>query len=70
MGQRQQYGLQLLKFQVMRYGNNENFKNDSNYFTDETTDIIDRFKTRRDLGVTLSGFETFNKNIKKVEKQN
>ena len=40
------------KFQVMRYGDNEDLKNDINYFTDETSEIIDRFETLRDLGVT------------------
>ena len=52
----------------MGYGKNENLKNDTNYFTNETTDSIDRFETLRDLGVTFQGFETFNKNIKNGQK--
>ena len=31
------------KFQVMRYGDNEDLKNDTNYFTNETRDIIEKF---------------------------
>ena len=29
------------KFQVMKYGDNEDLKNDTDYFTNDTTDIIE-----------------------------
>ena len=38
------------KFQVIRYGHDENLKNDTIYFTDDTKNIIERFEILRDLG--------------------
>ena len=39
------------KFQVIRYGNNKDLKEDTNYFTEDTGEIIERFETLQDLGV-------------------
>ena len=57
------------KFQVVRYGYDEDLKNDSLYFTDDTKDIIERFETLRDLGVILSEEATFDKHIEHVVKK-
>ena len=42
------------KFQVIRYGHDEDLKNDPIYFTYDKKDIIERFETLRGLGVILS----------------
>ena len=42
------------KFQVLRYGLNEDVKNDAIYFTDNMENIIDRFSSVKDLGMILS----------------
>ena len=57
------------KFQVMRYGANEDIKNDTNYFTNDTSDIIDRYETLRDLGVILTDDASFSSHIEKVMKK-
>ena len=57
------------KFQLMRYGSDEEIKNDTNYFTGETTDIIERFENLRDLGVILSDDASFDDHILKVAKK-
>ena len=59
----------VTKFQVVRYGHDEDLKNDTLYFTDDTTDIIERFETLRDLGVILSEEATFDKHIEHVVKK-
>ena len=41
------------KYQVLRYGPNEDLKNETLYFTDNTEHIIERFSSLRDLGVTM-----------------
>ena len=51
------------KFQVIRYDNNENPKYDPNCFTDDTSDIIERFESLRDLGVILSDGARFVENV-------
>ena len=56
------------KFQVVRYGQNEDMKNDTLYFTDNTSDVIERFESLRDLGVILSEDATFKEHIEKVVK--
>ena len=42
------------KFQLIRYGPNENIKNNTLYFTDNYEHVIDRFSSLRDLGLILS----------------
>jgi hypothetical protein len=56
------------KFQLMRYGPNEEIKNDTLYFTDKTENIIERQSSVRDLGVILSEDAKFNDHIAKVTK--
>ena len=48
-------------FQVVRYGYDENLKKDTLYFTEDTSEVIERFETLRDLGVILSQEATFSK---------
>jgi hypothetical protein len=50
----------------MRYGNDEELKNNTNYFTEETSKIIERFKNLRDLGVIRSDDGSFDEQINKV----
>ena len=57
------------KFQVIRYGHNEDIKDGTSYFTDDTNDIIERFETLRDLGVILSDNATFDKHVEHVAKK-
>ena len=54
------------KFQVMRYGNDEELKNNTNYVTEETSKIIERFENLRDLGVIMSDDGSFDEQINKV----
>jgi len=42
------------KFQVLRYGANEDLKNETSYFSGNIEEVIERFETIRDLGVELS----------------
>ena len=42
------------KFQVLRYGPNENIKKNTLYFTNNYEHLIERFTSLRDLGVILS----------------
>ena len=55
------------KFQVIRYGNNQELKENTNYFTEDTGELIERFETLRDLGVILSEEANFKAHIKHVE---
>ena len=56
------------KFQILRYGSNEELKTDTLYFTDNTENIIERFSSLRDLGVILSDDGKFDSHIEKVSK--
>ena len=57
------------KFQLLRYGPNEDLKNDTLYFTDKTENVIERFSSLRDLGMILSDDAKFNAHIDKVSKK-
>ena len=57
------------KFQLVRYGQDENIKNDTLYFTENTQEIIERFETLRDLGVIMSQTATFDVQIEHVSKK-
>ena len=57
------------KFQVIRYGNNKELKEDTNYFTEDTGELIERFETLRDLGEILSDEATFSAHIQHVEQK-
>ena len=54
------------KFQVIRYGQNEDIKNNTMYFTANMEEVIDQFSTLRDLGVILSDDAKFDMHIQKV----
>ena len=54
------------KFQLLRYGHNEDIKEDTLYFTDNYENIIDRYSSLRDLGVILSEDGKFKLHIEKV----
>ena len=57
------------KFQVVRYGTNEELKNNTEYFSGSYDEIIERFESVRDLGVQLSDDASFNLQIDKVCKK-
>ena len=57
------------KFQVMRYGNDEDLKNDTLYFTENVENIVERKETIRDLGVMMSDDASFKDQIEKVVKK-
>ena len=57
------------KFQVVRYGPNEELKNSTEYFSGSYDEIIERFDSVRDLGVQLSDDASFNEQIEKVCKK-
>ena len=57
------------KFQLLRYGPDEEIKNNTLYFTDNYEHIIERFSSLRDLGVILSEDGKFDNHIEKVSKQ-
>ena len=54
------------KFQLLRYGLNEELKNSTLYFTDNTEHIIERQSSVRDLGVILSDDGKFEAHLEKV----
>jgi hypothetical protein len=54
------------KFQVVRYGTNEELKNNTTYFAGDYDEVIERFSSVRDLGIQLTNDETFNEHIENV----
>ena len=54
------------KFQVVRYGQNEEIKNSTMYFTARMEDVIQQFDSIRDLGVIVSDDARFDKHLDKV----
>ena len=57
------------KFQVVRYGKDENLKNETLYFTENTENIVERQEAVRDLGIMMSEDATFKDQIEKVAKK-
>ena len=57
------------KFQVVRYGPNEELKNNTEYFAGNYEEVIERFNSIRDLGVQMSDDASFNEQIEKVCKK-
>ena len=53
------------KFQVVRYGKDENLKNETLYFTENTENIVERQEVVRDLGVMMSDDASFKDQIEK-----
>lgn len=41
------------KFKLLRFGKNENFKNETFLFTPNMTEIIETYDQARDLGITI-----------------
>ena len=56
------------KFQVMRYGADEDLKNRTTYFTENMEDIIQQFSSLRDLGIIMSDNGKFDDHVDKVVK--
>ena len=54
------------KFELMRYGPNEELKHSTNYLTPNYEEIIEVKETLRDLGVIMSDKATFTEHIKHV----
>ena len=54
------------KFQLLRYGPNEDIKNNTMYFTGQMEEVITEFSSLRDLGVIMSNNAKFENHIKKV----
>ena len=54
------------KFQLLRYGLDEELKNNTLYFTDNTEHLIERQSSVRDLGVILSDNGRFEDHLEKV----
>ena len=57
------------KFQVVRYGKDENLKNETLYFTENTENIVERQEVVRDLGVMMSDDRSFKDQIEKGAKK-
>ena len=56
------------KFQILRYGPNEDLKNNTIYFTGNTEDIIEQLPSFRDLGIIISDNAKFDDHVEKVVK--
>ena len=57
------------KFQVLRYGENKNIKNDTLYFTSNMEGVIEEVDKCRDLGIIMENTAKFDSHIDKVCKQ-
>ena len=54
------------KFQLLRYGPNEEIKRDTLYFTSDMNEVISQFSSLRDLGIIMSDDAKFKEHIDKV----
>ena len=54
------------KFQVIRYGPNEELKNNTTYFSGKYEEVIEQYSSLRDLGVQLQDDGTFAEHIANV----
>ena len=57
------------KFQILRYGRNQELKEETMYFTPEMEETIEPFNTLRDLGVIMNDQANFNDHIEHVAKK-
>ena len=57
------------KFQLMRYGTNENIKEDTIYFTEDMSEVIDQSESVKDLGVIMNNKANFNDQVQKALKK-
>ena len=51
------------KFQLLRFGENHDLKNNKMYFTDNMSNVIDQFETVKDLGVIMNNQANFNDHL-------
>ena len=54
------------KFQLLRYGPNEEIKKDTMYFTSDMKEVISQFLSLKDLGIVMSDDAKFKEYIEKV----
>ena len=57
------------KFQLLRFGNNDDLKHDTIYFTDKMSNVIEEFETVKDLGVIMNNKATFTEHLDKAVKK-
>ena len=57
------------KFQLIRYGKNEQIKEDTLYFTDKMDEVIQSFESLKDLGVMMNHDADFKTNVAHVIKK-
>jgi hypothetical protein len=57
------------KFQVLRYGANSQLKDETEYFTGNFDEVIERFETLRDLGIKMSEDASFTEHIENICKK-
>ena len=57
------------KFQLLRYGENKDIKNETDYFTDEMQEIIEKFDKLKDLGVIMNDKANFEDHINHVKQK-
>ena len=56
------------KFQLMRFGNDEIIKENTIYFTENMSEVIDPFENVKDLGVIMNNKATFSDHRKSIKK--
>ena len=54
------------KFEMLRYGPNNDLKNSTNYLTPEYEDLIEEKESLRDLGVIMSDDASFSRHVHHV----
>ena len=54
------------KFQVLRYGADSRLKEETEYFTGNYDELIERFSSLRDLGICMSEDATFTEHIENI----
>ena len=54
------------KFQLLRFGDNNDIKDDTIYFRDNMSNVIDQFETVKDLGIIMNNQANFNDHLEKA----
>ena len=57
------------KFQILRYGQNKELKEDTVYFTSDMENVIEQVSTTKDLGITMTDDAKFEEQTEKVSKK-
>ena len=57
------------KFQLMRYGKNEELKSETLYFTENMEDVITEFENLKDLGVHMNSSANWSTHVTNVAKK-